>query len=339
MIENAKTVVAKIDSVLELIGNTPLLRVGSLSKLTGSNIYLKCENRNPGGSVKDRAALQMIRDAEASGALRPGMTIVEGTAGNTGIGLSMVAKALGYKVIIAMPKGQDPEKEKLLRYYGATVHLVDVVPFTNPDHFFHTAKKIAQGDPKHWWANQFDNLSNSKAHYTGTGPEIYAQLDGKVDAVVSAAGTGGTIAGVSRFFKERSPSTKIVLVDPQGSGLCSFFHQGNFVAQGSTIAEGIGIMRLVENFRTARIDEAFTVPDQSLVNVAYHIRDHDGIYLGMSAALNLAGAVRAALKYGPGKNIVSFLCDGGERAINKLYSQSFLKEQSLESRELVLQDL
>lgn len=334
MTVTSKTGLGPIDSVLQQIGNTPLLRVGSLSKLTGSNIYLKCENRNPGGSVKDRAALQMIRDAEASGALRPGMTIVEGTAGNTGIGLSMVAKALGYKVIIAMPKGQDPEKEKLLRYYGATLHLVDVVPFTNPDHFFHTAQRLALGDPTHWWANQFDNPSNSKAHYCGTGPEIHAQLAGKVDAVVSAAGTGGTLGGVSRFFKEKSPSTKIVLVDPQGSGLCSYFYQGNFVAQGSTIAEGIGIMRLVENFRSALIDEAFTVSDQGLVDVAYHIRDHDGIFLGMSAALNLAGAVRTALKLGPGKNIVTFLCDGGERAINKLYNSSFLQEQSLEPRAL-----
>ena len=318
-------------NLTQIIGNTPLLRINSLSKLTQCDIFLKCEQFNPGGSIKDRAALQMVLDAVSSGKLTHGMTIVEGTAGNTGIGLAVVAKALGFELLAVMPRGQAIEKERMINLHGGKLKLVDPCPFSNENHFFHTAKRLAEQNPEqYWWANQFDNLSNFKAHYELTGPEIYKQLDANIDILVSVAGTGGTIGGNSAFLKEKLPNLKVALVDPEGSGLSSFFNNGKFIAQGNSITEGIGIMRLVENFKKAKVDEAFTLPDQDLVTVANHLRNTDGIVLGSSSALNVAGAVKMALQYGPGKRIVTFCCDLGERSYSKLYTPEFLKERNLD---------
>lgn len=319
-------------NVLEWVGNTPIVRIASLSQLTGCEIYLKCESVNPGGSIKDRAAKQMVLDAIASQKLKPGMSIVEGTAGNTGIGLALIAKALGYGMTAVMPKGQTIEKQRMLQTFGADLVLVDPVPFKDSNHFYHTARRLAEEKPEHfWWADQFENLSNFKAHYEGTGPEIYQQLGDQLDWLVSAAGTGGTLAGTSRYLTEKLPKLKVRLLDPQGSGLKSYLESGEFKAQGSSITEGIGIMRLVANFSKAKIDDAIVITDQQLVDVAYHVRSHDGILLGSSSALNVAGALLTALEKGPGQRILTFLCDLGERSYSKLYNPDFLKEKGLSS--------
>ena len=318
-------------NLADLVGNTPLLRIASLSELTGCDIFLKCEQLNPGGSIKDRAALQMVLDAIESGELQKGMTIIEGTAGNTGIGLAVVAKALGYDLLAVMPRGQTEEKERMIALHGGTLKLVDPCPFPDDNHFYHTARRLAEGDPKkYWWANQFENLSNFKAHCTCTGPEIQQQTDGKVDFLVSVAGTGGTIAGNSAYLKEAIGDVKVHLIDPEGSGLCSYFHTGKFKAEGQSITEGIGIMRLVANFAKARIDDAFTIPDQDIVTLSQYLRVHDGIVLGSSSALNAAGALMTAVKAGPGKRIVTFNCDLGERSYSKLYNSEYLKTRDLD---------
>ena len=215
-----------VQNLAQLIGNTSLLRVNSLSELTGCDIYVKCEFQNPGGSVKDRAALQMVLDAEATGELKPGMTIVEGTAGNTGIGLAIVAKSLGYNLKVVMPKGQTKEKEQMIELHGAELVLVDAAPFSTPTHFYHTARRIAEEDDNAWWANQFENLSNAKAHFTGTGPEIFEQLDGELDIFVSVAGTGGTLGGVTKFLKQQVQNIKTISLDPDGSGIFHFLQTG-----------------------------------------------------------------------------------------------------------------
>ncbi len=313
-----------------LVGNTPLLKIGSLSRLTGAEIFVKCEYLNPGGSIKDRAAQQMILDAHASGALRPGMKIVEGTAGNTGIGLAVIGAAFGHKVKVVMPRGQTAEKQRILTLFGAEIQQVDLCPFTSPNHFYHTARRVAEEDPANWWwANQFDNLSNFKAHYTRTGPEILAQTEGRLSALVSSAGTGGTIAGNSRFLKERLPGLKVILVDPLGSGLCHYLKHGEFKTEGESIAEGIGIMRLVANFKEAVIDAAFTLPDADALTIADHVREHDGLVLGSSSALNVAAAVKTALSMGSGSRVVTFACDLGERSYSKLYDRGFLASKGL----------
>jgi cysteine synthase A len=315
---------------MDLIGNTPLLKIASLSKLTGCDIFLKCEFLNPGGSIKDRAAKQMVLDAMDAGKLGEGMTIVEGTAGNTGIGLALVAKSLGFKMVAVMPRGQTIEKERMIALFGGELVLVDPVPFANQNHFYHTARKIAEDNPeKYWWADQFENTSNFRAHYLGTGPEIYSQMNGRIDHFVSVAGTGGTIGGNSAYLKEKIPGIKVHLVDPEGSGLCSYFHTGEFKSQGSSLTEGIGIMRLVENFKKAVVDDAFTLPDSEVVRIARLVRDEDGIVLGSSSALNVAGALKVAKEAGPGKRIVTFSCDLGERSYSKLWNEEFLKSKGL----------
>lgn len=330
----------KANHVTELIGNTPVIRVNSLSELTGCEILLKCENQNPGGSIKDRAALQMVTDAIESGSLKAGMSIVEGTAGNTGIGLALVGRSLGFEVLVVMPSGQAFEKERLVSLYGAQLKLVAPCPFSNPDHFYHTAKRYAEENPQtYWWADQFENLSNFKAHYSGTGPEILQQTDHQLDFFLSAAGTGGTIGGVSCYLKEVSPKTKVILVDPMGSGSCSYFHTGEYKNEGSSITEGIGIMRLVANFEKARIDDAFTLPDQDLITVAHYVRKHDNIIAGSSSALNLAGALRTAVQAGPGKKILTMLCDSGERSYSKLYNPDFLASKDLDPLNLNIEKL
>lgn len=326
------------NNITELIGQTDLVKINSLSALSGSDIYLKCEFQNPGGSIKDRAALQMVQDAMASGALQPGMTIVEGTAGNTGIGLALVARALGFEMLTVMPKGQTIEKQRMIELSGAQLHLVDPCPFADPKHFYHTARRIAAERDNCWWANQFENTSNARAHYAQTGPEIWQQTVGRIDALVSVCGTGGTIGGVSKYLKEQNPDIKVWLVDPDGSGIYHYLKSGEYQAQGSSFTEGIGIMRTVENFRQARIDHAITLPDQDLVTVSRFVRDHDGILLGSSAALNVAGALFVAARSTTKQNIVTFACDLGERSFSKLYNPEFLQQQGIsETHETVPQ--
>lgn len=318
------------ESLVELIGNTPLLKIPSLSKLSASEIYLKCEFMNPGGSIKDRAALGMVREALAAGSLRPGMTIVEGTAGNTGIGLAVVAKAYGLKLKVVMPKGQTPEKERMIALHGAELLLVDPVPFKNENHFYHSARRLAESDPQnYWWANQFENLANYRMHLQSTGPEIFYQMGGKIDYLVSVAGTGGTIAGSSNYLKQKLPELKVILADPNGSGLAHYVRHGEFKSEGSSLTEGIGIMRLVANFAQAQVDEAVNLPDQDLVTLAHYVRDQDGLVLGSSSALNVAVAFRQALLSGPGKRLVTFACDLGERSNSKLYNPEYLQSQNL----------
>lgn len=318
-------------SVRELIGNTPLLKIESLSRLTGSHIYVKCESMNPGGSVKDRPALQMIEDAIDKGDLKPGMTVVEGSPGNTGIGLSLVARSLGHRCIVCAPKGQAEEKLRLVELNGGELKLLDPKPFSDPGHFYHTARRIAEEEPKkYWWANQFENLSNQEAHYRTTGPEIWQQLNGQVDYLVSVAGSGGTIGGTSRYLKEKNHSIKVHLIDPEGSGLKSFIESGEFKSSGSSITEGIGIMRLVANFAQAKVDKAFCFPDQDLVTMSRYIQEHESFILGLSSSLNMVGAFYTALKAPKGSNIVTFLCDQGDRSFSKLYNPTFLKQKNLD---------
>lgn len=313
----------------ELIGQTDMLLLRSLSKISGCEIWLKLESQNPGGSIKDRAALQMIEDALASGELQPGMTVVEGTAGNTGIGLALVAKSLGLNMLAVMPNDQSPEKQRMISLYGAQLQTVNPVPFKDQNHFYHTARRLAESRDDYWWANQFENTSNARAHYLHTGPEIWEQTNGEVDIFVSVAGTGGTIGGNSKFLKERKPACQIWLADPDGSGIYSYLNTGAYIAQGSSMTEGIGIMRLVENFRMAQIDAAVNLPDQDLITLSRFVREQDGLVLGSSSALNVAAALQAALLHGPGKIIVTFACDLGERSASKLYNNDYLVQRGL----------
>ncbi len=327
------------NNVSELIGNTDLLKLESVSALTGSNIYVKCEFQNPGGSVKDRAALQIVLDAIESGELKPGMTIVEGTAGNTGIGLALVAKALGFKMLTVMPKGQTPEKERMVALHGAELKLVEPCPFANENHFYHTARRIAEERADYWWANQFENLSNYKAHFENTGPEIWKQTSGDIDAIVSVCGTGGTIAGNSDYLKQQNKDIDVWLVDPEGSGIVNYLKHGEYKAEGGSFTEGIGIMRLVENFKKAQIDHAVTLPDQDLVTISRYVRDYDGLVLGSSSALNVAGCIMAAVNNKQHKNIVTFACDLGERSFSKLYNEEFLREKGIDENHETMETL
>lgn len=321
----------KSTGLLQVIGNTPMMKVQSLSSLTGCEIFMKCENLNPGGTIKDRPALNMVVEAIVRGDLKPGMTIVEGTAGNTGIGLAMVGKALGHKVIVVMPKGMAIEKHKILKLYGAEVVETDAVAYSDDRHFFKVGKKIGQSSPDYWWANQFDNPDNYLSHYQSTAPEMYEQMDGKIDAVVVAAGSGGTAAGVSKYMKEKNHNIKVVMPDPQGSGIVNFFGHGTWDSDGRyTMTEGVGITRMVENFNHIKQDSCYTIDDQMLTSLAMYIREKEGLVLGMSSMLNLAGAFTTALRYGSGQRICTFLCDGGERAISKMYNPEFLAEKKID---------
>ena len=324
----------------ELIGKTPVLKINSLSRLTGCEIFLKCEFLNPGGSIKDRAAKQMVLDAIKEGKLKKGMSIVEGTAGNTGIGLAVMAKALGFEMTAVMPKGQTKEKERMIELFGGNLKLVDAVPFKNENHFYHTARIMGEKEPeKFWWANQFENLSNFKAHYEGTGPEIYQQMNQNLDAFVSVAGTGGTMGGNSAYLKEQNSNIEVVLVDPPGSGLKSYIDHGEFKSEGGSFTEGIGIMRLVENFKKSKVDRAISLPDEDIVTISRFVRDEDGILLGSSSALNVAGAFHTALKLGKGKRVITFACDLGERSASKLYNLEFLKEKGIDPHNQNMDDL
>jgi cysteine synthase A len=321
-------------SVVDLIGNTPLLRLNKVSDETGCEILGKAEWMNPGGSVKDRAALGIIRDAEKSGRLKPGGTIVEGTAGNTGIGLAMVGRALGYKVVIVFPRTQSQEKADAITLMGAQLIKVDAVPYANPNHYVHYSGRLAEElnatEPNGAiWAQQFDNTANRRAHAETTGPEIWDQTGGKVDAFVAAVGSGGTIAGVSDALKARSNDVKIALADPGGAALYGYYAHGELKAEGTSITEGIGQSRITANLEGAKIDEAFRIPDEEALHILYDLVMEEGVCLGGSAGINIAGAVRMARKMGPGHTIVTILCDHGSRYQSKLFNPDFLREKGL----------
>ena len=319
-----------LSGLAETIGNTPLIRIDSLSEETGCEILGKAEFMNPGGSVKDRAALWMVREAEKSGALQPGGTVVEGTAGNTGIGLVHVCNSRGYDTVIYMPDNQSQEKADILRTLGAEVRLVPTVPYANNDNFQKQAGRYAATLTNAVWANQFDNTANRMAHYESTGPEIWAQTDGTVDAFTCSVGTGGTLAGVSRYLKEQSKDVQIVLTDPLGSALFNWVTTGTAeMTPGPSITEGIGNSRVTENLAGTEIDDAVQVPDQNMVDMVYRMLEQDGWFFGSSTGINLCGAVQIAKKMGPGHKIVTILCDDGTKYMSRLFNPEFLAEKGL----------
>ena len=311
------------------VGETPLIRLENASRETGCEILGKAEFANPGGSVKDRAALYIIDDAERSGTLRPGGTVVEGTAGNTGIGLAHLCNARGYRCVIIIPETQSPEKMELLRALGAEVRTVPAVPYANPDNYVKIAGRVAAGMDNAIWANQFDNVVNRQAHYETTGPEIWRDTRGRVDAFVSASGTGGTIAGVARYLKERKPEVRIVLADPMGSALYQYVKTGTLKAEGSSITEGIGSSRITANFEGAPIDDAERIPDSECVPMVYRLLRGEGLFVGGSTGINVAAAVRVARKLGPGHTIVTVLCDRGSIYMKRLFNPEFLASKGL----------
>jgi cysteine synthase A len=325
---------AALPSVVEAIGNTPLIRLRRASEETGCEILGKAEFLNPGQSVKDRAALFIIQDAIARGALRPGGTIVEGTAGNTGIGLSLVAGALGFKTVIVIPDTQSQEKKDALRLAGATLLEVPAVPYRDPNNYVklsgRLAEQLALTEPNGAiWANQFDNVANRQAHIETTGPEIWAQTEGRIDGFVSAVGSGGTLAGTGIALKERNPDIQIALADPLGAALFSYYTTGELKAEGSSITEGIGQGRITANLEGAPVDRAYQVPDAEALEIVFDLAENEGLCLGGSSGINIAGAMRLARDLGPGHTIVTVLCDYGTRYQSKLFNPSFLREKGL----------
>jgi cysteine synthase A len=319
---------------VDLVGNTPLVRLKRASELTGCEILGKCEFLNPGGSVKDRAALAIIEDAEAKGLLRPGGVIVEGTAGNTGIGLALVGNARGYRTVIVMPETQSQEKQDMLRLVGADLRLVPAVPYKDPGNYVKVsgrlAAELAQTEPNGAiWANQFDNVANRDGHYRTTGPEIWEQTGGKVDAFTCAVGTGGTLAGVGMALKERKPEVRIVLADPMGAALYHYYKHGELKAEGSSITEGIGQGRITANLEGAPIDDAVQIPDEEALPYVFDLVVEEGLVLGGSSAINIAGAVRVAKMLGPGHTVVTVLADYGTRYQSKMFNVEFLREKGL----------
>ncbi len=313
------------------VGNTPLLRLRRLSELTGCEILGKAEFMNPGGSVKDRAALGLIRDAEARGALLPGGTIVEGTAGNTGIGLTVIGHARGYQSVIVIPETQSPEKISLLRALGAEVRTVPEKPYSDPGNYNHVARRLAE-ENGWFWADQFDNQANRQAHYDSTGPEIVRQTGGRVSAFVSAVGTGGTLAGTALYLKEALPATTIVCADPYGAAMWSWVTHGHTeINDGDSHAEGIGQGRVTRNLEGAPIDKAYRIADQAGLTILYQLLREEGLFLGLSSGINLAGAVRQAVEGGPGQTIVTLLCDSGAKYQSKLYTPEWLAANGLRS--------
>jgi cysteine synthase len=311
------------------VGHTPLIRLHRLSELTGCEILGKAEFMNPGGSVKDRAALGILLEAEADGLLKPGGTVVEGTAGNTGIGLTHLCNARGYRSLIVIPDTQSVEKIALLRSLGADVRTVPAVPYRDPKNYVKLSGRLAAETPGAIWANQFDNLANRRAHYASTGPEIWEQTGGRVDAWVSATGTGGTYAGVALFLKERNPAVRCVLADPHGSALYSWATAGELKLEGSSITEGIGNSRVTANLEGAPIDDAVRIDDQSALNTIYDLLWQEGLFLGGSVGINVAAAVETARRIGPGHTIVTVLCDSGDRYRSRLYDAEWLAAKGL----------
>ena len=322
------------NNFLESIGNTQLIKLKMASEITGCNIYGKAEYQNPGGSVKDRAALALIRDAEEKKLITKGGIIVEGTAGNTGIGLCLLGNSIGYKTVIVMNDNQTQEKKDLLRNIGADLRLVPPKPYKDENNFVKYAGRLAdelKSSNNHGvvWANQFDNTANMKGHYETTGPEIWEQTDGKVDGFVCSSGTGGTIAGVSSFLKEKNKDIKIYLSDPSGSSLYNYLENGELKSEGNSITEGIGSSRITANFAKATIDGAFSISDHESLPVLFDLIEKEGLSLGTSCGVNIAGAIRLGKLLGPGKTIVTILCDKSDKYNSKLFNKSFLQEKGL----------
>jgi cysteine synthase A len=319
-------------SVVDAIGNTPLIRLRRASELTGCEILGKAEFMNPGQSVKDRAAKFIVQDAVEKGVLRPGGLIVEGTAGNTGIGLALVGRALGYRTLIVIPSSQSQEKKDTIRNAGAELIEVAPAPYRSPDNYVkysgRLADKLAREDPSGAiWANQFDNVANRRAHYETTGPEIWTQTDGKVDGFICAVGSGGTLGGVSNYLKEQNPNVTIGLADPMGAALYNYYKHGELKAEGSSITEGIGQGRITANLEGVEVDVPFQISDQAALDEVYAAVEHEGMCLGTSAGINIAGAIALAEHMGPGHTIVTVLCDLGTRYQSKLFNRAFLDEK------------
>ena len=321
-------------SVLDTIGNTPLIRLRQASEETGCEILGKAEFLNPGQSVKDRAALGIVRDAEAKGLLKPGGTIVEGTAGNTGIGLALVGSALGYRVVIVMPRTQSQEKKDAVQLLGAELIEVDAVPYKNPNNYIHYSRRLAEDMAKSEpngaiWANQFDNVANRQAHIDTTGPEIYDQLGGKLDGFICAVGSGGTLGGVSMALKARNKDIQIGIADPGGAALYEYYKNGELKSEGTSITEGIGQGRITANLEGIEVDRAYRVTDEEALKTIFGLIEHEGLCLGGSAGINIAGAVKLAKDLGPGKTIVTILCDYGNRYQSKMFNPEFLTAKGL----------
>jgi len=319
---------------LDAVGNTSLIKLRKASELTGCNILGKAEFMNPGGSVKDRAAKAIVLDAEARGLLRPGGVIVEGTAGNTGIGLALVANSLGYRTVIVIPDTQSQEKKDMLRLCGADLREVPAVPYRDENNYVKFSGRLAEELAKTEangviWANQFDNVANRKGHYENTGPEIFEQTNGKVDAFICAVGTGGTLAGTGMALKERNPKIIISLADPLGAALHSFYTTGELSSWGGSITEGIGQGRITANLEDAPVDQSFQIPDEEALPICFDLLKEEGLCLGGSSGINVAGAIRLAQELGPGKTIVTILADSGVRYQSKLFNPLFLREKGL----------
>jgi cysteine synthase len=322
------------DGFIDSIGNTPLIRLKRASEETGCEILGKAEFLNPGGSIKDRAAWAIVKDAEEKGILKPGGVIVEGTAGNTGIGLALVARARGYRCAIVIPETQSQEKKDMLRLSGAELYEVPAAPYKDPNNYVHYSQRLAQelaGQEPNGviWANQFDNVANRQGHIETTAQEIWKQTDGKVDGYVSAVGTGGTLAGVSMGLKEHNKNIQIALADPHGAALYSYYKHGELKSEGSSITEGIGQGRITANLKGAVIDEAFRISDETAIPLVFNLFEEEALCLGGSSGVNIAGAIELAKKMGPGHTIVTMLCDSGTRYTSKLYNAEFLKERGL----------
>ena len=322
------------NNFIDGIGNTPLVKLKAASEITGCNIYGKAEYLNPGGSVKDRAALALIRDAEEKKLISKGGTIVEGTAGNTGIGLCLIGNSIGYKTVIVMNDNQTQEKKDMLKNIGADLRLVPPKPYKDDGNYVKVAGRLAdelRSSNNHGgvWANQFDNTANLTGQYETTGPEIYDQTDGKVDAFICASGTGGTIAGVSSYLKEKNKDIKIYLSDPAGSSLCNYINNGELKSEGNSITEGIGSSRVTANFGEAKIDDAYSIDDHEALPILYDLIQNEGLSLGTSCGINIAGAIRMGKELGPGKTIVTILCDRSDKYATKMFNKKFLEEKGL----------
>lgn len=319
---------------MEAIGNTPLIRLNGPSEMTGCEIYGKAEFMNPGGSVKDRAARGIIEHAEKNGTLVPGGTIIEGTAGNTGISLAMCANARGYKTIIVMPETQSQEKKDMLRLLGVDLRLVPAKPYKDPGNYVRYSEQLVNEMKESLgesviWANQFDNIANQEGHYRYTAPEIWEQTKGRIDGFTCSVGSGGTIAGISRYLKEKHPDITIALSDPHGSALYHHYAHGEMKAEGNSVSEGIGQGRITGNLEKADIDTQYNIPDTEALPIIFDLLKHEGLLLGGSSAINVAGAMRLARDLGPGKTIVTILCDSGQRYQSKIWNPVFLKEKNL----------
>jgi cysteine synthase A len=323
-----------INNIIDLIGNTPLIKLRFASKITGCNIYGKAEFLNPGGSIKDRAALAIITDAEDKNLIKHNGSIIEGTAGNTGIGLTLIANSKGYKSIIVMPETQTEEKINTLKSMGADLRLVPAKPYKDPDNYVKYSQRLAkeifrETNGNAIWANQFDNIANYYGHYTTTGQEIWKQTEGKIDGFVCSSGTGGTIAGVGKALKEKNRDIKICLADPKGSALFNYVKFNELKIEGSSITEGIGSSRITENFKEATIDEAYSIYDQEAISILFELIKNEGLSLGTSSGINIAGAIKLANEIGPGKTIVTILCDSADRYQSKLFNKNLLKDKNI----------